>query len=356
MGAFKLFDAKGWGTFFKDKVAAGAGAAMDAGAKMLTGGLVGAESRAVDGGTKQKVGVHFGNFVKEFRRVRAECAEIEASGAFGEGVKLYNALKMLADFGLPLLRTISNSIGMWGLLLGPATGGASLGVAAGAATISLLISALKGVVELALTLWSAAKVHEHTDRDARALRTAQVERRQHGVELVKDAVTTGMMGSVAVTKGGDDLGAGKALSRRFNDFDNSKGTTFGKVDPLGVVGGSMARGAAQGALGLKSGLVGSDSAKEDSRRKARTAAVEAPASLGVSADDSFLPAAPAEEKGASPPVGRHASKVAGAMDSIASSMASTAAKATGKDDAADGASDVRAIADDFAAAAENLPG
>ena len=67
--------------------------------------------------------------------VEQTCAEIEAEGVYGDKTKVYVALKRIAQYHLPLLRKILNGIALWATAIAFLTGGGSLGVAAGAATM-----------------------------------------------------------------------------------------------------------------------------------------------------------------------------------------------------------------------------
>mgnify|MGYP006928174144 CR=1 FL=1 len=247
----------------------------------LTAGLLSTDEVDRGDGKGTKTVLVINGWVKEFQQVRAQCAEIEAQGVYGDKTKTYTALKTIAEFHIPVLRKISNAILYWATGLAFLTVGGTLGVAAGAGTISLMLCGLKAALELVLTVWSAAKVHKHTDTDARALKLAQAERMTHGLGLIQDTATAVIGGTLATRHDGGGMRADKAVSKRFGDFDGSDKTHHGSVKGtrgMGATGvmaesgmsGKAAKGLAIAGVMGRDHLVGSDGKVEVARRERRT--------------------------------------------------------------------------------------
>ena len=129
-------------------------------ASWMTGGLIDIEEREVDGGAATKSGLNFNTWKTSFQRVKAECETIEADALYGSHTGLYTTLKMLTDFGIPTLQAVLKALMLWGAALGLASLGVGLTLTATAGTILLVVTGLKGALELVLALWSAKKVEE----------------------------------------------------------------------------------------------------------------------------------------------------------------------------------------------------
>ena len=331
-----LMGPSGWwgkrGAEAKGLAATGSKKGKSKGLELMSGGFLSMdEVDDGDGGTKNVLVI--GAWVREFKQVKAQCAEIEAEGVYGDATKVYTALKMLAQVYLPILRKVANAIAYWATGLAMLTGGSSLGVAAAAGTISLLLAAAKAALELVLTVWSAKQVGAHTDRDARALRLAQAERMSHGIEFVGDTATAVIGGTMATSKSGGGIGAHKVGSKRLTDFDNSDKTSYGSVRGtrgLGATGGVMegtmsggaARGVATAGIRAKSSAVGSDGDKEMGRRDIRTESTD---SLGTVDPTAMGTDAPVVTGAA----GRMLEKLSGAMQFAAGRTEKVAAKVSG---------------------------
>jgi len=198
-------------------------------AGMLSGGLVGVEEREVGGGSSTKSASDYFTWKTNFEKVKAECALIEADALYGSHTGLYTTLKMLADFGIPTLQGVLRALMLWGLILGAASLGVGLTLSAAAGAILLVVTTLKAALELVLALWSAKKVEDYTDRDARKKRHAKAERWKHGKAFAADAASAAAYGSLATTAGGRTLSPDKAWTERFEDFGNSDERSDGGV-------------------------------------------------------------------------------------------------------------------------------
>ncbi len=198
-------------------------------ASWMTGGLIDIEEREVDGGAATKSGLNFNTWKTSFQRVKAECETIEADALYGSHTGLYTTLKMLTDFGIPTLQAVLKALMLWGAALGLASLGVGLTLTATAGTILLVVTGLKGALELVLALWSAKKVEDYTDRDARKKKHAKAERWKHGSAAAADLATTAAMGSASTTRAGKSMSPDKALKSRFTDFENADKRSDGSV-------------------------------------------------------------------------------------------------------------------------------
>ncbi|MCP4224900.1 MAG: hypothetical protein GY773_16305, partial [Actinomycetia bacterium] len=253
----------------------GAGLLGSALVNSLSFGLVDLEAGDVEGGRDTKFKWNFNGWASSFKQVKAQCAEVAATGMAGgaKATKIYTFLKMLSGWFLPLIRTICVGLGLWGVILALPTAGVSLAVASGAGTVGLVATGLKAIIELALLIWSAVRASQLDDKYARGSKVARSEATQHGVEFAIDTATFasgGLLGS----RGGDMVSPDKVLESRFMETGTHKPSvqygSLGYGDGGSIIqeglddGGLMAKtgtkGVAKGgvALGHQLGSSGSD--------------------------------------------------------------------------------------------------
>jgi len=197
--------------------------------EMATGGMLGKETHLEKGGRNVATKFVFPPYAK-LKQASIEAKVIRSSGAMGgkKANMVYTALRVLSEVILPILRQIATTIALYATLIGIATGGAAIAVAAGAGTVAVLLSALKGLIDIGLGIWANAAAAKTQDKDARQNRIAKSEALRAGIGAA-ESIGHVALGTGITSINGDMVSPDTAMANRVEDFTNTTGLEYGDI-------------------------------------------------------------------------------------------------------------------------------
>lgn len=199
-------------------------------------GLYGGQAKSIEGHRQVDNRLDLLPVLDDFKQIKARTDAVRRSGAMGgeRAGQAYSVLQMISQWLLPAIRTVTTGLALWGIVLAPVTVGASLVLTAVCGSLTLAVTALKVVLDLVMTLWSAGARIAHGGYDARKYRTAQVESVVAATEFASNAayLTTGA--GFNSGSGGGWMSPTDAAAARAMDPTNAANNNFGDA---GWVGG-----------------------------------------------------------------------------------------------------------------------